>query len=97
MVDESHEALPAELEYLRPVALELVGPDREIVGCGQVDYSRLERALREAFRGLSPVAARQRREDHSTLLRRWLATQKKSNEPLVIGLRFVAMLLSEQL
>ena len=29
--------LPAELEYLRAPALDFVGSDREIVGCGQVN------------------------------------------------------------
>lgn len=96
MKDEAENRLPEELEYLRAIALEFVGEDREIVGCGQVDFGKLERALRATSSGLSTAEARRRRDEHRRLLRQWLSTHERSNEPLVIGLRFVAMLLSEQ-
>jgi hypothetical protein len=87
--------LPAELEYLREPALALVDTDRQIVGCGQVDFGVLERAIREQTRGLSTKDAKLLRERHRSVLRRWLTEHEVSDERLVVGLRFVAMLLAE--
>ncbi len=85
--------LPPELEYLREPALALVDNERQIVGCGQVDFGVLERAIRDQTRGLSPQDANTLRERHRVLLHRWLADRAASEERLVVGLRFVAMLL----
>jgi hypothetical protein len=85
--------LPPQLEYLRSAALEFVGSDREIVGCGQVDFNRLERAIRAETAGLSAKDAAAKKSAQGKLLREWLERHEASDEPLAIGLRFVAMLL----
>jgi hypothetical protein len=85
--------LPPELEYLRAPALEFVGSDREIVGCGQVDFGKLERAIRAETAGLSAKEAAAKKATQAKLLRAWLEKHEASDEPLAIGLRFVAMLL----
>lgn len=89
--------LPRELEYLHAPALALVDNERQIVGCGQVDFGVLERAIHEQTRGLSTKEAKALRERHRTLLRKWLTEHESSDERLVVGLRFVAMLLAEEL
>jgi hypothetical protein len=85
--------LPPQLEYLRAAALDFVGSDREIVGCGQVDFGRLERAIRAETAGLSAKEAAAKKATQAKLLRTWLDRHETSDEPLAIGLRFVAMLL----
>jgi hypothetical protein len=90
------DSLPRDLEYLRAPALAFVDEERQIVGCGQVDFGVLERVLGEQTRGLSAKEAKAVRERQRTLLRKWLAENESSDERLVIGLRFVAMLLESQ-
>ncbi len=85
--------LPTQLEYLRAPALALVGNDRQIVGCGQVDFGRLERAIRAEMSGLSSARADKRQAEHRKLLRTWLADHEQDDAPLATGLRFVALLL----
>lgn len=88
--------LPMELEYLRKPALALVDTDRQIVGCGQVDFGVLERAIREQTRGLSAKEAISLRDRHRTLLRKWLNERDSSDDRLAVGMRFVAMLLADE-
>jgi hypothetical protein len=94
MTSNNKDDLPPELEYLRAHALEFVGSDREIVGCGQVDFSKLERAIRAETSGLSSKDAAAKKATQAKLLRAWLEKHDASDEPLAIGLRFVAMLLA---
>jgi|GEM_PF-2456437 len=89
--------LPAELEYLRAPALAFVDHERQIVGCGQVDFSVLERAIHEQTRGQSAKEAKSLRERHRTLLSKWLNERDSSDARLVVGMRFVAMLLVEEM
>ena len=85
--------LPAELEYLREPALKLVGSDRQIVGCGQVDFGSLERAIDAQLRGLTTAQATARRAEHRRILGQWLASNEASDQSLVTALRFVTLLL----
>ncbi len=87
--------LPTELEFLRGPALTLVDAQRQIVGCGQVDFDGLERALRRETAGLTPKQAAAKKSEQRKALRTWLAKNESSDEPLAIGLRFVAELLRE--
>jgi hypothetical protein len=72
--------LPPQLEYLRTPALEF-------------DFGRLERAIRAETAGLSTKDAAAKKAAQAKLLRVWLERHEMSDEPLAIGLRFVAMLL----
>ena len=87
--------LPPELEYLRVPAMRLVGGDRQIVGCGQVDFDGLERAIRGETAGLSSKQVAARKAAQNNALRAWLTKHEASDEPLAIGLRFVELLLSD--
>lgn len=87
--------LPAELEFLRGPALTLVDGQRQIVGCGQVDFAGLERAIRRETAGLSSKQAAAKKSEQGKALREWLVRHEASDEPLAIGLRFVAELLRE--
>ena len=87
--------LPPELEYLRAPALRLVGGDHQIVGCGQVDFDGLERAIRSEAAGLSPKLAAVKKSEQRESLRAWLVRHEASDEPLAVGLRFVELLLSD--
>ena len=87
--------LPAELEFLRVPALTLVDAQRQIVGCGQVDFDGLERALRRETAGLTPKQAAAKKSEQRNSLHAWLVSHEDSSEPLAIGLRFVAELLRE--
>jgi hypothetical protein len=93
---QSADQLPEELEYLRAPALALVDEQRQIVGCGQVDFALLEKAIREQLRGLSAKEARILRERHRRLLGGWLANHETSHERLAVGMRFVAMLMADE-
>jgi len=88
--------LPAELEYLRVPALRMVGGDRQIVGCGQLDFDGLEPAIRDEVAGLSSKQAAAKKLEQGKALREWLAKHEASDEPLAVGLRFVELLLSER-
>lgn len=93
--DPIRDGLPPELEYLRAPARSLVDNERQIVGCGQVDFSHLERAIHEQTRGLSARDAKSLCERHRKLLRKWLNEHASKDERLVVGMRFVAMLLAD--
>lgn len=95
--DTTSDDLPAELDYLRAPALALVDEQRQIVGCGQVDFSVLESAIRAQTRGLSTKEAKALRERHRACLRRWLTDHEASDERLVVGMRFVAMLIADEM
>jgi hypothetical protein len=73
----------------------MVGGDRQIVGCGQLDFDGLERAIRGETAGLSAKQAAAKKSEHGEALRAWLAKHEASDEPLAVGLRFVAELLRE--
>jgi hypothetical protein len=87
--------LPAELEFLRGPALQLVGSDRQIISCAAADFDGLERALRWQTTGLTSKQAAAKRARQRETLRAYLAQRASSDEPLVVGLRFVAELLHE--
>lgn len=93
---EKIDELPPELQYLRAPALALVDEERQIVGCGQVDFGVLERAVRDQVRGLPAKEAQAIRDRHRGLLVRWLSQHETSDEPLVVGLRFVALLMADE-
>ncbi len=89
----SHDELPFALEYLRAPALRLVGSDNQVVGCGQVDFAAFERAIKSEFAGLTSAQTAFKRAEHRQLMARWLQRHEASDEPLVVGLQFIALLL----
>ena len=86
--------LPKALAYLKPPAEDIANQDQDLIGCGEVDTTAFDTAIRNEMAALAPGDADILCAEHLSILNAWLKNHDRQDDPHVSALTVISALFS---
>ena len=86
--------LPKALAYLKQPAEDIANQDQDLIGCGELDTTAFETAIRNEMATLAPADADVRCAEHLGKLNAWLKDCGRQDDPHFAALQIISALFS---